>query len=465
MKINTKIRSFILSISLLCITLFSIVTTTSCGALDSFKYVASSKDEYLQNISELKSEDTLQCDYVAQYLRELGTPVFDINKAIYFEEVFRQYYNLAEGLPETASHAIMSAEYFSENYFDTIDKSDKSAVTDAVVESYVNVVGDIYSVYRPKEDFDEHIDDMSGSFGGIGVTIELDYINETARITEVMIDTPAERAGLAVGDYIHAVDDKTLEELGFQNVAYYTRGEVGEAVKITVKRDGELMSFTMKREVIEVKTVEYSIDEGGIGYIRVSSFKENTYPQFVEAIDYMESAGAVGIIFDMRNNPGGYLDTVVNMLSYILPSGREIVSYDYKDGRHVSIKSTDDEHPVSGDIGDHTVNLPMAVICNEYSASAAEIFTAAIRDYRDMELIRAVTVGKTTYKKGIIQASFVYRPDGSSATLTIAYYAPPSGECYHGIGITPDYTVEIGEDTDTQYAEAHRLLTELVNNS
>jgi carboxyl-terminal processing protease len=105
----------------------------------------------------------------------------------------------------------------------------------------------------------------------------------------------------------------------------------------------------------------------------------------------------------------------------------------------------------------------MAVICNEYSASAAEIFTAAIRDYRDGGLIDAVTVGKTTYKKGIIQASFVYKSDGSSVTLTIAYYAPPSGVCYHGIGITPDFTVEPTENEDTQYSEALRHLKELIN--
>lgn len=465
MKINQRIRNFLLSISLLCITLFSTVTLSSCTLFDSLQYVTDSREEYVRNIDALKAEDTFGCDYVAQYLRELGTPVFDVNKVIYFEEVFRQYYNLKSGLPETASHAVMSAEYFAENYYETVDKSDKAAVTDAVVNSYVNVIGDVYSVYRPKEEFNEHLDDMSGSFGGIGVTIELDYKNETARITEVGIGSPAERAGLAVGDYIHAVDGRTLSELGFQNVAYYTRGEVGDDVVLTVRREGELLDFTITREVIEVKTVEYSMDEEKIGYIRVSSFKENTFEQFVLAIDYMKAEGAVGIIFDMRNNPGGYLDTVVYMLSYILPSDREIVSYDYKDGRHISIKSVDDQHPVTGDVRDHTVDIPMAVICNEYSASAAEIFTAAIRDYRDMSLIDAVTVGKTTYKKGIIQASFVYKPDESSVTLTIAYYAPPSGECYHGVGIEPDYTVENTESSDLQYSEAHRLLLDLVNNN
>ena len=463
MKINSKIRNFLLCISLLCITLFSTVTLSSCGFTDSLQYVAETREEYAENIEALRSEDTYDCDYVAQYLRELGTPVFNVNKAIYFEEVFRQYYNLSEGLPEKAAHAVMSAEYFAENYYDTVDKSDKDAVTDAVITSYVNVIGDVYSVYRPKEEFDDHLDDMSGKFGGIGVTIELDYINETARITEVGIDSPAEHAGLAVGDYIYAVDDRLLSDIGFLNVAYYTRGEVGQDVKITVKRGDELMSFTITRDVIVEKTVEYSLDEKKIGYIRVSSFKGNTYEQFVEAIDYMESAGAVGIIFDMRNNPGGYLDTVTDMLSYILPSDREIVSYDYKNGTHVSLKSEDDKHPKTGAVSDHTVDLPMAVICNEYSASAAEIFTATIRDYRDMSLLTAVTVGQTTYKKGIMQASFTYKKDGSSVTLTIAYYAPPSGECYHGVGITPDYQVEITEDADSQYNEAHRLLLDLVN--
>ena len=462
MKYKSNFRSLLLSISLLCVIILSTFTVSSCGIVDSLQYVAETREEYVENIDRLKAEDIYNHTYVSQYLRELGTPIFDINKTIYYEEVFRQYYNLSSGLPGKVEHAVMCAEYFLENYYDTLDISDKDAVTDAVIHSYVSVIGDVYSIYRPKEDFEEHVDEMSGSFGGIGVTIELDYANEIATIVEVGIDTPAERAGLAVGDVIRAVDGKTIAEIGFQNVAYHTRGKVGEDVSITVERAGESLDFTMTREVIVVKTVEYAIIEGGVGYIRVSSFKENTFEQFVEAIDYMEREGAVGIIFDMRNNPGGYLDTVVDMLSYILPSDREIVSYEYKNGKYVSKKSTDDKHPTTGEVVDHVVALPMAVICNEYSASAAEIFTAAIRDYRDMSLLNAVTVGKTTYKKGIIQASFPYDKDGSSVTLTIAYYAPPSGECYHGIGIAPDYEVENTESEDRQLSEAYRLLLELI---
>lgn len=463
MKNNSKILRFLLCVSLLCITLFSILSLSSCT--DSLQYVAETKEEYVQNIDGLKSEDTYKFDYVSQYLRAIGTPVFDINKVLYFEEVFRQYYNLASGLPDKVTHAVMSAEYFAENYYDTVDKSDKVAVTDAVIDSYVNVIGDIYSVYRPKEESDAHIDNMSGKFGGIGVTIEFNYVLETAKIVEVGIDTPAERAGVAVGDYIYAVDDKTLDEIGFENVADYTRGDVGEEVKLTVLRGDELISFTITREIIDVKTVVYAIDDAGIGYIRISAFKENTFEQFVEAVDYIKSEGAVGVIFDVRSNPGGYVSTVVNMLSYILPSDREIVSYDYKNGKHVSLKSADDEHPKTGEVYDHTLDIPMAVVCNEYTASSAEIFTAAIRDYRDMSLIEAVTVGQTTYKKGIIQITFPYSKDGSSVTLTVAYYAPPSGECYHGIGITPDYMVENTETEDVQLGEAYRLLLDLVNNN
>ena len=465
MNLRKKSSAFLLGISLICITLFSVITLSSCGVLDGLLYVADTKEEYLSGIDEIKSgESASRYDYVSQYLRELGTPVFDINKTIYFEEAFRQYYNLGNGLPDTLTHAALCAEYFAENYFDKVKGLDKATITDAVITSYVNVIGDIYSIYRPKESFDEHLDDMSGSFGGIGVTIELNAASESAVIVEVMIGSPAERAGARAGDSIIAVDGKSIEELGYLNIASHTRGDVGKDVSVTVRRGDETLTLIMTREIIEVKTVEYAISADKIGYVRISSFKENTFEQFVEAIDFLVDEGALGVIFDVRNNPGGYLDTAIDMISYILPTGREIVSYDYKDGRHISKKSVDDKHPETNEISDHTLNIPMAVICNEYSASAAEIFTAAIRDYRDMGLLEAVTVGKTTYKKGIIQASIIYKPDGSSVTLTIAYYAPPSGECYHGVGIAPDYEVELGESADTQMSEAYRLLNTLITN-
>ena len=463
MKTNSKIRIFLLCVSLLCITLFSTVILSSC--IDSLQYVAETKTEYIQNIEELKSEGGYNYDYVSQYLRAIGTPVFDINKVLYFEEVFRQYYNLTPGLPDKVTHAILSAEYFVENYYDTVEFSDKNAVTDAVITSYVNVIGDVYSVYRPKAESDEHLDEMSGTFGGIGVTIEFNYIEETALIIGVNNDSPAERAGVAVGDYIYAVDDKTIEEIGFDNILDYTRGKVGQPIKLTVKRGEELISFTMTREVMDEDSVGYLIDEAGIGYIRIYSFKDNTYEQFVEAVDYIESQGARGVILDLRNNLGGYVDTAVDMLSYILPSDREIVSYDFKNGRHVSLKSADDVHPKTGEVYDHVLSMPMAVVCNGYTASAAEIFASTIRDYRDMSLLNAVLVGQTTYKKGILQYTFPYQRDGSSVTVTIAYYAPPSGECYHGIGITPDYLVENTQTEDRQLGEAYRILLDLVNNN
>lgn len=463
MNLKNNIKKILLCISLLCITLFSTVSICSCGAVDSLLYVAQSREEYLENIDSLRAEDDLGYTYVSQYLRKLGTPVFDIDKVIYFEEVFRQYYNLSPGLPDTAEHAILAAEYFAEHFLDGIDRDDKVKVTDAVISSYVDVIGDIYSVYRPKEEFEDHLSNMSGSFGGIGVTIEFDHTNKTATIIEVSIGSPAERAGIAVGDLIIGVDGKTTEEMGYQNIAYYTRGDIGTEVLVTVRRGSRALDFTIVREKIEAKTVEYAIDENKIGYIRIASFKENTYFQFVEAVDFIKEMGAAGVIFDLRNNPGGYVDSVIDVLSYILPSGREVVSYDYKNGKHVSKKTEDDKHPVTDAVADHTLDIPMAVVCNEYSASSAEIFIAAIRDYRDFDLISAVTVGNITYKKGIMQASFDYKPDGSSVTLTIAYYAPPSGVCYHGVGITPDYTVENTETEDRQLSCAYELLLDLIN--
>jgi carboxyl-terminal processing protease len=185
----------------------------------------------------------------------------------------------------------------------------------------------------------------------------------------------------------------------------------------------------------------------------------------------MKENGAVGVVFDLRSNPGGLLDSVIDMLSYILPTGKVLLSYQYKGKSPVfKVTKADGINQQTGEAIDSTLDLPMVVLCNEYSASAAEIFTSVIRDYRNDGLLDAKIVGKTTYKKGIMQASFQHPDDGSLLTITVAYYNPPSGENYHGIGITPDLTVDLpeikeGETSveDTQLKAGIEELKKLIN--
>ena len=223
-------------------------------------------------------------------------------------------------------------------------------------------------------------------------------------------------------------------------------------------RGGEFITLSMTREEVEEINVSYELDrQTKIGYVRISQFKDNTFSQFKSAIDYLEENGAVGIVFDLRGNPGGYLHSVTDVISYLIPNGNTVVSYQYK-GKSTTVYTTKNDSFNH----DHVVNLPFVVICNERAASAGEIFTAALRDYNAQRLLRATIVGTTTYKKGIMQSTYYYA-DKSSITMTVAYYNPPSGINYHGIGVTPDVVVEDADSqTDLQleaaYSEMHKLL-------
>lgn len=422
-----------------------------------------SKEELLANIDATSSEDVRDFDYVLQYFDLWDMPNHDVRKLSWAELSFKQYYNFGDGLPETGEHARLAANYFIENLYDSTDLDDKNAVTDALITSYVAVVGDAYAIYRRAEEYAVYNDDINGSFGGIGVVVEYNYQDETIMVSSVNLGSPAESAGFKPGDFVVAVDGRSIEELGYLNAVYHIRGKIGTSVTVTVLRGEERIDLTCTRALVEEISVAYEID-GDYGYIIVNGFKANTYKQFVEAVDYMVAEGVSGIVFDMRNNPGGLVDSVCDIISYLVPSGRTIISYDLKgDSSDITLKSQEDTHPKTGEKLDSVVDLPFVVICNEYTASAAEIFTAAMRDYRDDGLLEATIVGTTTYKKGIMQRTHPYDKDDSSLTFTIAYYNPPCGENYHGIGITPDINVLNTEAEDVQYSTAIKELEKLVN--
>lgn len=448
----------VLTISILLLTL------SFCDLFDDFSYVADDKDEIKDNIDSSDGEDedgeTVEFEYVYKYLRHWGMPIFDTLKFINFENCFITYYNYEKGMPDTATHANDTAEMFMELYYDDIDHSDKTAVTNAMLMCYVESLDDPYAVFREPEETEDYNDDMSGKFGGIGVVVEYNYEEETIMVNTVYIDSPAERAGVQVGDYLHAVDGKTIEELGLVNAVYHVRGEIGTYVELTLLRGDEYITIKVLRDEVEEINAAYDYDEEtGIGYIQIVSFKDNTFAQFAEAVDALKEAGAKGIIFDVRGNPGGYLYSVCDVISYLIPTGHSIVTYQYKNQPVVELKSEDDE--VDGVTRDHVLDIPIVVLCNEYTASAGEIFTAALRDYTVDGIVDATIVGTNTFGKGIMQNSFSYF-DGSSATFTIAYYNPPCGDNYHEIGVAPDVEVENTETEDLQLNEAMKILSETI---
>lgn len=430
---------------------------TSCKWLI---YVEDSKEKITENME--KSSSKRFNDHVADYLRDWGLPLYDSIKLRYVENYYQKFYNYAGGMPDTHEHAKRTTELFLNHYFDKINRDDKTAVTHALLDCYVNALDDPYSVYRIPEAADSYTTDMSGKFGGIGVVVEYDYTNKTIMVQTVYIGSPAEKAGIQVGDYLHAVDGKTVEELGMKNAINHIRGDIGSYVTLTLIREGNYIDVTMQRAEVEEINVSYRLDnETKIGYVRIVAFKRNTYEQFAKAIDTLEAEGARGIIFDLRGNPGGYVQSVCDVISYLIPNDKTIVTYQYKGSDVVRLESENDETS-AGQTLDKVVNLPMAVICDKGTASSGEIFTSAIRDYKNEGLIKATIVGTTTYGKGIMQNTYSYI-DGSSFTMTVAYYNPPCGVNYHGVGIVPDVYVELTETGDSQFDAAIEAVKKLIN--
>lgn len=410
------------------------------------KYVAESKDEIRENIAASQLDGEKPNGNVYDYLYGWGMPTFDRIKFSYYEAIVNMYYNYA-AVPNAKEHATKTALAFLDEYYDDIDLQSKAIVTDALLSCYVSTLGDPYAIYRIAEATDDYQTDMSGKFGGIGVMIEYDHINETVMISMVYPGSPAERAGIMVGDFIYAVDGETVNDIGYLKAVDRVRGKIGTSVNITLLRDGKQIDVSAVRDEVEEINVSYSInEEKNIGYVQIVAFKGNTAEQFKNAIDTLEAAGVSGIIFDLRGNPGGYVDSVVDVISYLVPNGNDIVSFKYKNSPKTTLKSKNDGS------GDHVIKIPVVVLANEYTASSGEIFTSAIRDYRNDRLLKATIVGTTTFKKGIMQSTFAYAIDGSTVTMTVAYYDPPCGVNYHGIGITPDVYVELPEpvlDTET----------------
>ena len=423
-------------------------------------YVAATKEEIESNVTSSKDE---KYTYVATYLRQWGVPKFDKDKFTYFESCLMAVYNYGDGLPDAYEHAKMTVESFLASYYDVTDIYDEYTVTNALLTCYIEVLDDPYAVYREAVATDDYTEDMSGKFGGIGVVVEYDDEALTITVNTVYLGSPAEKAGIQVGDVIYAVDGKLVSDIGHRNAVYYIRGEIGSSVKLTLKRGEEFIETTATRDEVEELTVDYHFDEeSNIGYVKMVAFKGNTDEQFARAIDELEKLGARGIIFDVRNNPGGYLDSVCNAVSYMIPNGNIIVTYKYKGALTSEIESETDYTDAEGNEVDRTISLPVVVICNEYTASAGEIFTAAVRDYRKSGILNATIVGTTTYKKGIMQNTYMHT-DGSSVTMTVAYYDPPCGVNYHGIGVTPDVIVENKDGEDTQYKTAITELKKLIN--
>lgn len=384
---------------------------------------------------------------VSAALRAFEFYDFDSRKLSAAERVFKESYY--KDLPDNTTLAKDTARIFLDRYYDQTDVSDRTSYTDALVSSYVLATGDPYAAYRTSEEYEIYDGDMEGTYVGIGVTVEYSYADGSMTVTAVTPGSPAEEAGIVPGDLIYAIDGVTVAELGYTGTVHAIRGEENTAVTVTVQRDGAELSFAMTRRAFTEETVTYRIGDDGIAYLRITQFKANTGTQFVAAMDAVTEAGARAIVFDVRANPGGYLSSVITAIDALAPKGETIVSFG---GYAAPVLSSSDRQ----------LTIPAVVLCNGYTASAGELFTAALRDYAKLSEnpLDVTVIGSTTYKKGVMQTTYPLY-DQSTVTLTVSVYNPPSGVNYDGVGITPDIPVENTDDgVDRQLETAYRTLAE-----
>lgn len=326
-----------------------------------------------------------------------------------------------------------------------------------IYQGFLYGLNDPYAVYYTPEELASFMDETNGSYCGIGAMVSQDRRTGVSTIIRVFEGSPAEKAGILPGDIIFAVGNTEVTGMDLTiMVNNYIKGEEDTDVKLTLYREepGEYVELSVTRKPVDVQTVSGKMLDDEIGYISIIEFDKVTDAQFKEKIEELTGQGMKKMIVDLRNNPGGELNTVVSMADYILEDGGRILTIADKYG-------TEEVHDAKDG---HSLDIPMAIIVNGNSASASEVFTGALKDYK-----AATVVGTQTYGKGIVQTLFPLS-DGSAVKLTTNHYYTPDGHDIHGEGITPDVEVELDEEAakmsvipeelDNQLQEAIRVLGE-----
>lgn len=387
---------------------------------------------------------------VASYLRRWELPHFDRTILDAVEQVFEIYYYM--DIAEEHDIARDTANIFLDYYYDEIDLADQHAVAIALVDSMISAIGDDYAFYRSADETEDYRTDMSGSFAGIGVNVRRSDVDATILVTGVLEGSPAEDVGILAGDYIVAVNGERVSDIGAVSAVEKIKGEVGTTVLITVLRGSAETTFEVERKSVSQDSVTYSIIENGtVGYVKITAFKGNTDDQFVEAINALEKAEVEAVIFDLRGNPGGYLDVCRAMLSYMVPSDTPISSFTSlkanpaQGTEKAPLVATHGDSSEHESEADHVFSIPSVVLCDSSSASGAELFTAAMQDYNEMGLLDCTVMGEITYGKGVMQATKTFT-DNSTLTLTTHHYNSPSGENYDGKGVIPDVFLSTASD-------------------
>jgi carboxyl-terminal processing protease len=308
-----------------------------------------------------------------------------------------------------------------------INGADRTKLEDAAAHAMVGALGDRWSYYIPADEYAAYQEQKKNAYVGIGVTIR--DTGSGYHIDKVTEGGPAEKAGLLAGDIIVTVDGKSVIGMPVDEGKTLVQGKKGTTVELTVDRAGEQLTFQVKRDTIQTKVATGVMLEDKIGLVTIENFNTNCYKESKEAVEMLLEQGAVALIFDVRYNGGGYADEMVDLLNYLLPEGDLFRTINYLGNEAV------DKSDAS------CVEVPMAVLVNGSSYSAAEFFAAALREYD-----WAIVVGEKTSGKGHFQVTFPLS-DGSAVGLSIGKYFTPKGICLEGVGIEPDVLVAVDQET------------------
>lgn len=311
-----------------------------------------------------------------------------------------------------------------------IEDYDKTAASDAAAGAMVDALGNRWSYYIPEAEYTAHLERQRNAYVGVGITIIPLEDGKGFEILKVEAGGGAEAAGLKAGDILIAVDGHGMEELSMDNARSLVQGEAGTTVEITVLRDGKEQTFTVERRHIMVVVATGEMLEGNVGYIKINNFNERSAEETIALIEKHRDEGATSLLFDVRFNPGGYKDEMVKVLDYLLPEGDLFRSVDYNGKEQVDTSDS------------QCLEMPMAVLINSDSYSAAEFFGAALREYEWATLVGEPTTGKSHFQ---ITMELM---DGSAVNLSVGKYLTPKGVSLADVGgLKPDKTVEVDDDT------------------
>ena len=319
-------------------------------------------------------------------------------------------------------------EKINKEYVDEINQSESM---DSAINGLLQSL-DPYSAYMSPEIFNEMQTETSGEFGGLGIEVSME--SGVVKVISPIDDTPASRAGIKAGDYIVKINDTQVQGKTLSEAVDLMRGPVGSGIELTVRRRGEkkALTFTIVREIIEIKSVKADKLENSIGYIRLTSFNENSAKQIKDEIKKLENDREIkAYILDLRNNPGGLLSQAIEISDFFLDNG-EIVS--------TKSRKASENRKWFANKGDLTNGKSLIVLINYGSASASEIVAGALKDHK-----RAILLGENSYGKGSVQSIIPLKNKGA-IRLTVAKYYLPSGKSISEVGVSPD--IEIEEETD-----------------